>query len=318
MNYEYYLKRSFSSVADIDYTEDYDFFLSSYNESDRVIGLFNGIFSKEKIWIILSEYNYTKNEYPKNKNLFIPEINTNEGEIIRQLFNDYNITSNHRLCIDITGFLRPHIAFLVRYLKALNFKKVDFVYTDPVRYRKKEKTPFSSILSSVEQVEGYKGTSVTDTSNDLLIICTGYDSKRTRAVADYKKKASKTLLFGLPALQADMFQENILMAYDAEDDTGKGNLQYLDSSFSLFAPANDPFITAQVISEFVTNKNNLKPITNLYLSPVSTKAQTLGMCLYYVNECIDKPVSLIFPYCETYERITTEGLSKIWIYTLEF
>ncbi len=318
MLYEYYLKRNFSSIADIEYTEEYDFFISSFNESDRVISLFDGIISKEKIWVILNEYEYSKNEYPKSKNVFITEKGTNEGEIIRQLFNDYKINKDSKLCIDITGFLRPHIAFLTRYLKALGFYKIDFIYTDPIRYKKKEKTEFSSVLSGVEQVEGYKGASVTDTSNDLLIICAGYDSKRTRAVADYKKKASKTLLFGLPALQADMFQENILKAYDAEDDTGKGNLNYLDSSFSLFAPANDPFITAKVISEYVSKQNAIKPISNLYLSPLSTKAQTLGMCLYYVNECTNKAASLIFPYCETYERITTEGISKIWIYTVEF
>ena len=318
MVYEYCLKRNFSSIASIEYNEEYDFFISSFNESDRVIGLFDEIVTKEKIWIILNEYEYSEDEYPKNGKLFIPEKNTNEGEIIRQLFDDYNITNDSKLCIDITGFLRPHLAFLVRYLNLLEFNKVDFIYTDPIRYKKKEKTQFSSILSGVEQVEGYKGTSITDTSNDLLIICAGYDSKRTRAVIDYKKKASKTLLFGFPALQADMFQENILKAYDAEDDIGKGNLQYLDSSFSLFAPANDPFITAKVISEFVTKQNTIKPITNLYLSPLSTKAQTLGMCLYYVNECTNKAASLIFPYCETYEKITTEGISKIWIYTVEF
>ena len=316
MLYEYLHKRSYNSIESIEYSDKYDFFISSFNNSERVTKLFEGILSHEKIWVVLSEYEYSEEEMPENGKLYIPEKGLNEGEIIRNLFSEFKINNKLKLCIDITGFLRPHLAFLIRYLKELEFNSVDFIYTDPERYRKKEKTDFSRMLLGVDQVEGYKGLHTTDTSNDLLIICAGYDSKSTRAVADYKKKVTKILLFGFPALQADMFQENILKAYDAEDDKGQGN--YLDPLFSLFAPANDPFITAKVLSEYVNKQNSIKPITNLYLSPVSTKAQTLGMCLFFVSECIDKPVSLIFPYCETYDRTTTIGLSKIWIYSVEF
>ena len=52
--------------------------------------------------------------------------------------------------------------------------------------------------------------------------------------------------------------------------------------------------------------------------PLGTKIQALGFCLYFMTECTDKAASIIFPFCATYTQKTSEGLSRIWWYTLEF
>lgn len=151
-----------------------------------------------------------------------------------------------------------------------------------------------------------------------MVIGSGYDDKRITDVSRNKANARKVQLFGFPSLQPDMYQENVIRAYRAEEASTGGEKYFIDSATSIFAPANDPFVTAQSLKEFLDNENKRRKITNLYLSPLSTKSQTLGFALYYITECLDEPVSIIFPYCSGYTRETTSGISKIWKYTIEF
>ena len=83
-------------------------------------------------------------------------------------------------------------------------------------------------------------------------------------------------------------------------------------------PAHDPFTTAETIREVVQRAHRQKPITNLYLCPLSTKASTVGFGLYYLQEWDGKHASLIFLYCRTYARETSVGTSRVWLYRLEF
>jgi hypothetical protein len=68
-----------------------------------------------------------------------------------------------------------------------------------------------------------------------------------------------------------MYQENVLNAFKAEDAVGVNKSTDFDS---FFAPANDPFVTATVLSEVVAKRNRgLLPIEwvifrNLSVIPV--------------------------------------------------
>ena len=113
-------------------------------------------------------------------------------------------------------------------------------------------------------------------SNDLLIIGAGYENHLISQVAKFKDQSQKVLLFGFPSLRADMYQENVLKAHLSEENTGS---KAFEDSRRYFAPANDPFVTASVLSEIVERYNTRTEITNLYLCPLATKAQTLGFAL---------------------------------------
>lgn len=319
MDYTIYYKRKFDSTDDI--TADYDLFISAYNSSSRVNEVFEKINSKEKHWLIFSEYNYEGVEIPKeteNVKSFQYASAGNEGEFIRQYYEQNNERIVGKICVDITGFLRPHLVFFIRYLKHVYKGSIDFLYSDPESYKDKEETSFTSNFTEVNQISGCEGIHNPETHNDILIIGSGYDDKRISDVAKSKAEAKKVQLFGFPSLQPDMFQQNILSAYKAEEESMTAGDSFVHSNSTMYAPANDPFVTAQTLSDFVKKESRNKEIGNLYLCPLSTKAQTLGFALFYVTECLDKPVSMIFPYCGSYERETTVGISKVWIYTLEF
>lgn len=106
-----------------------------------------------------------------------------------------------------------------------------------------------------------------------------------------------------------MYQENELRALKAEEDLGE--------SVNYFAPANDPFVTASVLSEIAERFDNKTKVTNLYLSPLASKAQVLGFSLFYKMEGGKRPTSVIYPFRPAYSRETTKGISRIWKYILE-
>ena len=84
-----------------------------------------------------------------------------------------------------------------------------------------------------------------------------------------------------------------------------------------FAPANDPFVTASVLQSIVKDLEKHESLSNLYLCPVATKAQLIGFTLYYLKECQNLPVSIVFPFCESYAKETSTGLTRTWKYTIE-
>lgn len=317
MDYSIFYKAKYDKASDFASNNEWDIFISAYNDSDRVKGIFNSLNCKEKYWIILPEYNYTASEIPSTDIVFNEPALKTESEIIIEFFDKYlKNKSKKKICIDITGFMRPHIIFLIRYLKILKLSKIDIIYTDPIAYVKAENTKFTtSEVNEIRQVHYCEGLHSTDISNDILIIGSGYDHKLISYVAEDKSHARKVQLFGFPSLQADMYQENIINAYKAEESIG--GKMFIGDHNTLVAPANDPFITADIISRFVFKENKLKKINNLYLSPLSTKAQTLGFALFYIKECLSNAVSIIFPFCNLYTRETTKGIKKIWKYTIE-
>jgi len=316
VDFSIYYKKKYASVSDFVSDNSYDVFISAYNDSERVKKVFDESNAIEKHWLIFPEYKYEASELPEDnasiKVFIFPEEKKTEGDIIRHYFESLDTTSWSRICIDITGFIRPHLIFLVRFLASAYKKSVDFIYSDPITYKKKEETAFSFDYIDVRQVEGYQGIHNSDSSNDFLIIGAGYDDHRITDVSKKKANTKKVQLFGFPSLQPDMFQENILKAYKAEEASSSGRENFIEQDSTIFAPANDPFITANVLKEYIDKEERRKSITNLYLCPLSTKAQTLGFAIYYLVECRDKPVSIIFPFCQSYSRETTEGIAKIW------
>jgi hypothetical protein len=322
-DFSIFYKNRFSSLADLKIDAGYDLFLSAYNDSQRVKQVFQEIIAQQKHWLIFPQYAYSQTELPlatsTSEEVFSFDENLTEGQIIRNYIAQSNLDllSIGKICIDITGFIRPHLIFLVRYLSIYDIT-IDFVYTDPLSYLKKEKTDFSSEYVDVRQIEGCQGVHNPDTANDWLIIGAGYDNLRITDVAKNKANTKKVQLFGFPSLQPDMYQENILKAYISEEATSNGRESFIDPESTLFAPANDPFVTANVIRDFIQRENRQNPITNLYLSPLSTKAQTLGIALYYAANCSGENASIIFPICNRYSRETTEGISRIWKFTVDF
>lgn len=294
----------------------WDLYLSAFNSSDRVKICFQKAQATQKHWFISPEYGYSNSELPENEQYYIVQGQT-EAEAIGSYFSQANIDLNNtRICIDITGFMRPHLLVLLKYLSMSGVKKFDAIYSEPLGYADKEKTRFSDeAVIEVRQISGFEGNHGPDTSNDILVIGSGYDHVLIAHAAESKENARKLQLLGLPSLRADMYQENVLRAQRASEQLGSSGTGNVDT---YFAPANDPFVTANTLSDMIMRENREKPITNLYLCPLATKVQVLGFGLYYLTELEGLSASIIFPFCKSYARETSVGLSRTWLYHVEF
>ncbi|MFL5382252.1 MAG: hypothetical protein ACJ8GN_07025 [Longimicrobiaceae bacterium] len=292
----------------------WDIFLSAYNESERVNRVFDAVRATRKEWLIHPEYDFSPAEVPTS----FParsRLSRDEAEFWHKFFSDAGFDSlprDARIAVDITGFMRPHLMLLPRLLRDQGFLRLHMLYSDPVAYSSGEKTPFTKgAVTEIRQVRGFEGLHEPDADGDLLVIGAGYDHELIRRVAENKRAARKLEMFGLPSLQPHMYEENRLRAAGAEEAIGP-----LPERAMLFAPANDPFATAQELHDRLTEEKG-RGFENLYLSPLSTKPQALGFALYYLCECIGTATSIIFPFAEYYSRETSVGLARVWLYDLE-
>ena len=199
---------------------------------------------------------------------------------------------------------------MIRYLQSKELLSFDIIYTEPVKYKKGEETQFSDNFYEVKQIVGMAGSHISRTKNDMLIIAAGYDHSRIIDVANKKKNAKKVLLYGFPSTSPGMFQENVYRAFEAE--TSLGSECFKDMDMNIYAPAYDPFVTAQIIKQYIDTHD----YDNLYLAPLSSKPHALGMALYFLWERgFEKSISIIYPMCKDYLSDNSEGIARIWKYS---
>jgi len=289
----------------------WDLFLSAFNNSARVQYVFANIPATDKRWIVLPEYQYAPSEIPKDPGTLV-FTSPNEADVILELVQRHvgeDVLKQSRLCVDITGFMRPHIMFLVSYLKMIGVGKFDVAYTEPSQYGRKEETKFSNEVIAVRQVAGFEGTHIDDIANDVLIVGVGYDNELISRVVNEKDIKKLIQLLSLPSLSADMYQESILRL----DKTSLANDRSMEDRI-FYAPANDPFVIAFELSEMLRQLRSRGPVGNIYLSPLATKPQALGFALFYMAELHSEPASVIFPFSASYSKETSTGVGRTWIY----
>jgi len=316
MDYTIFYREELSCAGSWDTKHSWDVFISAFNSSDRVNTVYSMVNATNKYWLIQPDYEYSENDYPQG-DIFVDE-SKDEAIFINNFIDGCGLgdLSELRICIDITGFIKPYMMYLIYKLKKLGLKKIDVMYSEPDRYAEKEKTVFSDkSVYEIRQVRGFSGIHKPDSAKDILFIGSGYDDELISQVAENKNHCRKVQIFGLPSLRPEMYQENILNAHRASEAIGAG---IRNSTNTHFAPANDPFVVATELSNIFSREKDGTGISNAYLSPLATKPQALGFVLFYLAECENQPISMIYPYCHSHSKETTIGISKISKYTLEF
>lgn len=110
-----------------------------------------------------------------------------------------------------------------------------------------------------------------------------------------------------------MYQESILQTIALGEPFGSADLRE-----PIFAPASDPFETAYAISTYIRTNDCMNKYEHIYLCPLSTKPQVLGIGLVFLTEYDGQNVSVLYPFRDKYSKETSKDISKIWKYTFEF
>jgi len=319
MDYNIFYKQGPCKPEQINGLGEWDIFISAYNNSERVSIVFDKVISTDKYWMIHPEYCFSEQDIPSNgTKVFYSNDIVTESEFIRRSFNQFwgseknaiEVLKEKKICIDSTGFLIPHLVYMMLYLyKKMKVSEFDIIYSEPRTYSKAEETEFSTgAIENVRFVEGFSSTIETKIDKDLLLVGIGFDQELLSEIIEEKNHATVVQIVGFPSLQPDMYQQSRLKTFGIE---GIGEPR--------FAPANDPFTTACVISEIVESIENRKGITNLYLSPLGTKPQALGFAIYFLGDIENKRSGgILYPIRNCYSIGTTEGFTRTWSYHIEF
>ena len=314
----YAFERVAFSPADLTDAGPWDFFWSSYDESDRVQEPFRKVQAHRKQWLVHQEYGFAAGEIPHGANAL---SNSFDPPDVLQFVRDRAAAiSGKKVCVDATGFVRPHLLVLLRALRDVGLCSVDVLYSDPVRYVLDEETPFKTgPVVRVEQIPGYEGVHRgTGFEGELLVVGAGYDHDQIIRACEARRTSRKYLLTGLPSLQPHMYQESVLRIHRAHESIGN-----LPPRQQLYAPANQPFAVAQVLHDTVAREareatERGRSPRNIYMCPLGPKPHVLGFAIYYLRELEGTAASIIYPFSESYSRLTAEGLLRTWKYHVEF
>ena len=131
IDYSIYYKSSFPFHSDWPTRCRWDILISAFTSSERVLSVFDKATATSKHWIVFREYGYAVSQYPRN-NYYVAQSNI-ESEIIPEFWSSLPVgTESRSICIDITGFIRPHLLFLVRWLAQMGILRFDAIYSEPI------------------------------------------------------------------------------------------------------------------------------------------------------------------------------------------
>lgn len=312
-----YLVDRKEKVESFDVLDEFDVFVSAFNDSERVKYVFENILAKKKHWWILPEYNYSGGDLDEiySAASVIDELPSNEAELVISGMEKSGLddgSGDLNICIDITGFMRPHIFMLLKYLQSIQVSSLSIVYSEPERYSRGADTDFSlKDVRTVRQVSGFEGIHVPDTDRDVLLLGVGYDHNLMGQVIRYKEGARLLQMLSLPSLTADMYQESLIRLDRVDADELD-----LPSQTEQFCSANDPFSVAAGASKLYNRERNNQGLSNFYLCPLATKPQALGFGLFYLRELVGTASSVIFPFPRHYNKKTSAGVGRIWRYPI--
>lgn len=296
----------------------FDLFISAFNDSHRVQVLSESVKADRKVSLIHAEYGYLPDEIPSTSHLVItPPLGLSPPQFWRTALSLVEVETGPltgaEIAVDITGMMRQHLVMLPYMLRRAGITRATFYYSDPQAYVSGERTKFTKApVHEVRLIPGMEGKHPNRPGpHDVLIVGAGYDHELMKAVAEAKPNAAQFVLLGLPSLQPHMYQESLLKVAKARESL----TEFERSGSIIFAPASDPFSTAQVLSEHLEMLRQRSDIDHVYLSPVGAKTQVLGFSWYYWCSAAPRSISMLFPFSSSYARETTRGIS--WIHEFE-
>ena len=286
----------------------YDVFISAFDGCERTTATYERITAENKIWIVFPQYEQKEDELPDS---FITSDKISESDFILEIIEKIDL-KDKSLCLDSTGFLIPHLVFLIQLLKRNGINRYDIIYSEPASYRKAEDTEFTRSVNSPRQIEGYSTSANNVNGNDALVIFAGFnDSLITSVARDKSKSLYKYLFTGFPSLQADMYQQNLIQLSKSKETIGETYVT------NLKAPAYDPFVAANklqgIVEELMEKKYNIEYI---HVAPLSTKPMAIASALVYLTN-LQCPIDIIYPPSDTYVSGHAIGIKRTWRYVIE-
>lgn len=259
-------------------------------------------FNRTKIYDALSSITINKPVKP----IDCDRLKPNDG--VRKIFSflkEHNIKPTEtRITIDISTFTKQYILRLLYDIEEFFQTKcsIRILYTEPAVYWRGVFKRLSYGVEDVVIVPKFEGKTVPD-GKTALIVFLGYESHRTLATIKKYEPDLTIAVIGDPPYYP---------GWDKYSISAHSNLLSKPDVRKYKMSAKDPGAVKEELSK-VWNELN-KDYPNMYIAPVGTKLQTVGI---YEFVRYHPTVKIVYPIPKGYlESYYTTGYGRTWEYFL--
>ena len=255
-----------------------------------------------------------KNEWQKNYETFIKILNEYNIDIIEvpgSYFRPYYLSkeinnvlpSKEDILFDISALPKHILLSILRWCEKKDFT---FLYARPEVERSAE-VEFSVGMERVGIIRGYEGEIRFDRMN-VLVLVLGFEGARALSIFRHFEPSKSLALLGNPQ---PLFDDNLCKFY--LDNAYKNNSQLLsnqrviNSKISSLIPHIFKNELNKKISKYIEESDS-----NILISCLGTKPQTLGLYLYWLEH---KNIQIIYTI-PSKRRIPSKGIKEILIYKI--
>ena len=283
-----------------------DYTLILFTDSEaRCRGLFDKLENDKPESVKIFSNGYDKKNANDAQSLFGGKIidvkNSGEMELVSAVSK--NIESEAKIVVDIS-ILNQLETFLLMNLLDENdsLSNTDIIYSTPENYTSIDDKSSSKGIGTIESVPGFVNCSPLN-QNILLIMLLGFEPARSTAIYHNYDPDETHLILPYPPYKEEWEEKTYYENSRLIHEIGEERAHKMHSK--------DPSKFVQDFMSMIENNDLTLEEFNTYLSPLSTKPQTIG--LYYIWRENEKNVSLI--HSEPLEKnklFTSNGIQETW------
>ncbi len=286
-------------------------FISMIGLEERVLGAFQSSFNSPEINILFINREI-KNDgrlidlqkqifelYLKDRNSILLTSSYTDPFIIIREFNNYLTNNNinlsnggYKVTLDISTFNRQNLLVILRLLrKALKIRNIEIIYSVPIEVNPEISRGSSNFLN-IPFFHGHFSIE----KKKLLILLLGYEVDRPLLLWRELEPARVILVRGIEPTDLSFYQKNE-EAVKILHEMGKSEICQISAS--------DPLKAKMQLEEiFKEEINNY----NIFISPLNTKLQALGLYLAWENY---SDVQIVIAYPDSFSAWLTKGIKEV-------
>ncbi len=212
------------------------------------------------------------------------------------------LPTNEDILFDISA-LPKHI--LLSILRWCEGKAFTFLYSRP-EWEREAEAEFSVGTKRIGIIRGYEGEIRFDRLHFLVLIL-GFEGARALSIFRHFEPYRALALLGNPE---PLYNNKTSQFY--LDNAYKNNSQMLSNQRVITSKISslDPYAFKNELNEKILTSYTEETDSNILISCLGTKPQTLGLYLYWLEH---KNVQIVYSI-PSKRRIPSEGIKQIWIY----
>lgn len=222
---------------------------------------------------------------------------------LHSILKDYIKEPNYNLFLDITTLPVPFIFYMLLSLQEFKPIRVFCGYTTPLTYKKNDDFDAFDLTEKfigIKTIPGYLRSDKLN-RNRLLVMLLGYEGDRSRHIYEEVSTGDHFIpIIGLPGYQPGWHDTSYEVNLELIRETNS-------KDYTIYLAAESPFEVIDTLRSLqLRNKDKY-----LVISPLSTKALTLGVALYSLQDT--ENCSIIFDN-PIDSKTRTTGVGKSYIY----